>query len=106
MGVNALRTAHNPPAPEMIEVCEELGIVVMVEAFDTWRSPRRRSTTRRFFDADSDASTSREMVDAAKNSPAVIMWSIGNEIRGSDRAAAAMAPVWRESRRSTPPGRS
>ena len=41
MGVNALRTSHNPPSPEMIEVCEELGIVMMVEAFDTWRTPKR-----------------------------------------------------------------
>ena len=40
MGVNAFRTSHNPPSPEMIEVCEELGIVMMVEAFDRWRSPK------------------------------------------------------------------
>jgi beta-galactosidase len=40
MGVNAFRTSHNPPSPEMIEVCQELGIVMMVEAFDTWRTPK------------------------------------------------------------------
>ena len=40
MGVNALRTSHNPPSPEMVEVCQELGIVMMVEAFDTWRTPK------------------------------------------------------------------
>ncbi len=82
MGVNAFRTSHNPPSPEMIEVCEELGIVMMVEAFDTWRTPKRQFDYGRFFDANSDADI-KEMVNAAKNSPAVIMWSIGNEVPDS-----------------------
>ena len=87
MGVNALRTAHNPPAPELVEVCEELGIVMMVEAFDTWSSPKTTFDYARFFNqwAVSDIT---EMVNAHKNSPAVIMWSIGNEIRGQTVAAA------------------
>ncbi|PWI13738.1 beta-galactosidase [Streptomyces sp. Act143] len=79
MGVNALRTSHNPPSPEMIRVCEELGIVMMVEAFDCWRSPKNRYDYGRFFDEWSDRDIA-EMVLAARNSPAVIMWSIGNEI--------------------------
>ncbi|MFF3333967.1 glycoside hydrolase family 2 TIM barrel-domain containing protein [Streptomyces sp. NPDC002888] len=79
MGVNAFRTSHNPPSPEMIQVCEELGIVMMVEAFDCWRSSKTRYDYGRFFDewADKDIA---EMVLAARNSPAVVMWSIGNEI--------------------------
>jgi beta-galactosidase len=79
MGVNAFRTSHNPPSPEMIRVCEELGIVMMVEAFDCWRSPKTRYDYGRFFDEWSDRDIA-EMVLAARNSPAVIMWSIGNEI--------------------------
>ncbi|NUO46985.1 MAG: beta-galactosidase, partial [Streptomyces sp.] len=79
MGVNAFRTSHNPPSPEMIRVCEELGIVMMVEAFDCWRSPKSRYDYGRFFDEWSDRDIA-EMVLAARNSPAVIMWSIGNEI--------------------------
>ncbi|MES5817499.1 glycoside hydrolase family 2 TIM barrel-domain containing protein [Streptomyces sp. RG80] len=79
MGVNAFRTSHNPPSPEMIRVCEELGIVMMVEAFDCWRSPKTRYDYGRFFDEWSDRDIA-EMVRAARNSPAVIMWSIGNEI--------------------------
>jgi beta-galactosidase len=82
MGVNALRTSHNPPSPEMIEVCQELGIVMMVEAFDTWRTPKVKYDYGRFFDANSDADI-KEMVNAAKNSPAVVLWSIGNEIPDS-----------------------
>ena len=70
MGVNAFRTSHNPPSPEMIEVCQELGIVMMVEAFDTWHTPKRQFDYGRFFDANSDTDIT-EMVNAAKNSPAV-----------------------------------
>ncbi|WP_394841914.1 DUF4982 domain-containing protein [Pendulispora brunnea] len=83
MGVNALRTSHNPPSPEMLSVCEEMGIVMMVEAFDTWRTPKVDYDYGRFFDAHSDADIA-EMVHAAKNSPAVVLWSIGNEIPDSN----------------------
>jgi beta-galactosidase len=89
MGVNAFRTSHNPPSPEMIDVCQELGIVMMVEAFDTWRTPKVKFDYGRFFDANSDADI-KEMVDAAKNSPAVILWSIGNEIPDSTSATVGL----------------
>ncbi|MEU5640757.1 glycoside hydrolase family 2 TIM barrel-domain containing protein [Streptomyces milbemycinicus] len=82
MGVNALRTSHNPPAPEVIEVCERLGIVMMVEAFDCWQTGKTTYDYGRFFDAHCEADTA-EMVGTARNSPAVIMWSIGNEITDS-----------------------
>jgi beta-galactosidase len=84
MGVNALRTSHNPPSPELIAVCERLGILMMDEAFDTWRTPKVEFDYGRFFDSDSDADV-KEMVDAAKNSPSVVMWSIGNEIPDSTK---------------------
>ncbi|WNV88117.1 glycoside hydrolase family 2 TIM barrel-domain containing protein [Umezawaea sp. Da 62-37] len=89
MGVNSLRTSHNPPAPEVVQVCEELGIVMMVEAFDTWRTPKATFDYGRFFDANSDADVT-EMVQAAKNSPAVVLWSIGNEIPDSTSAAVGV----------------
>ncbi|MGW7540135.1 glycoside hydrolase family 2 TIM barrel-domain containing protein [Streptomyces sp. NPDC054770] len=91
MGVNAFRTSHNPPSPQMIEVCEELGIVMMVEAFDCWRTGKTKYDYGRFFDewCESDAT---EMVLAARNSPAVVLWSIGNEIPDSTSTAGlAMA---------------
>lgn len=86
MGVNALRTSHNPPSPLMTQVCEELGIVMMVEAFDTWRTPKVKYDYGRFFDANSDADI-KEMVNESKNSPAVVLWSIGNEIPDSTSVA-------------------
>ncbi|HEX3790873.1 MAG TPA: glycoside hydrolase family 2 TIM barrel-domain containing protein [Pseudonocardiaceae bacterium] len=78
MGVNALRTAHNPPAPELIGVCERLGIVMMVEAFDCWHTGKVAFDYHLYFDQWSESDII-EMVNAAKNSPAVVLWSIGNE---------------------------
>ncbi|MET7698190.1 glycoside hydrolase family 2 TIM barrel-domain containing protein [Streptomyces sp. NPDC005485] len=91
MGVNAFRTSHNPPSPQIIQVCEELGIVMMVEAFDCWKTGKTAYDYGRFFTeyADQDAT---EMVLAARNSPAVVLWSIGNEIPDSTSTAGlAMA---------------
>lgn len=96
MGVNALRTAHNPPAPELIDVCERLGIVVMVEAFDTWRNNKTANDYGDWFGLPAPGTAGllwsdvdiMEMVNTFKNSPSVIMWSIGNEIRGQTVADA------------------
>ncbi|MFD7818418.1 glycoside hydrolase family 2 TIM barrel-domain containing protein [Streptomyces sp. NPDC059785] len=91
MGVNALRTSHNPPAPQVIAACERLGILMMVEAFDCWQRGKNTYDYGRFFDEHADADIS-EMVLAARNSPAVLMWSIGNEIPDSTSTAGlAMA---------------
>jgi beta-galactosidase len=78
MGVNALRTAHNPPAPELTAVCEQLGMLMMVEAFDCWHTGKLPYDYHLYFDQWSDADI-KEMVNAHKNSPAVVLWSIGNE---------------------------
>ncbi len=79
MGVNAFRTSHNPPSPEMIDVCQRLGIVMMVEAFDAWDVGKLSQDYHLYFNQWSDYDI-KEMVNEAKNSPAVIMWSVGNEI--------------------------
>lgn len=92
MGVNAVRTSHNPPSPEFVRACDEMGILLQVEAFDTWRAPKVKYDYGRFFDAHSSADL-REMVHAAKNSPSVVMWSIGNEI--PDSSGAAGPPIAR-----------
>jgi beta-galactosidase len=89
-GVNAFRTSHNPPSPEMVDVCQRLGIVMMVEAFDAWGTGKVANDYHLDFNQWSDTDIS-EMVNASKNSPAVIMWSIGNEIPGW--TAASNLPV-------------
>jgi beta-galactosidase len=79
MGVNAFRTSHNPPSPELIDICQRLGIVMMVEAFDAWDVGKLSADYHLYFNQWSDYDI-KEMVNEDKNSPAVIMWSIGNEI--------------------------
>ena len=95
-GVNAFRTSHNPPSPEMVDVCQQLGIVMMVEAFDAWASSGKFAQDYHlYFNQWSDYDI-QEMVNESKNSPAVMMWSIGNEIpsltspQPADRAAAGL----------------
>jgi beta-galactosidase len=78
MGVNVVRTAHNPPAPELTAVCEQLGVLMMVEAFDCWHTGKLAYDYHLYFDAWGDSDI-KEMVHAHKNSPAVVLWSIGNE---------------------------
>ncbi len=90
MGVNAFRTSHNPPSPELIDICQRLGIVMMVEAFDAWDVGKLSADYHLFFNQWSDYDID-EMVNEAKNSPAVIMWSIGNEI--PDWTSAQALPI-------------
>ena len=92
MGVNAFRTSHNPPSPELIDICQRLGIVMMVEAFDAWDVGKVSADYHLFFNQWSDYDID-EMVNEAKNSPAVIMWSIGNEI--PDWTSAQALPIER-----------
>jgi beta-galactosidase len=85
MGVNGIRTSHNPPSPELLEFCDRLGLVVMDEAFDMWRIPKKRNGYSKYFDqwADTDL---RDMLLRDRNHPSVVLWSIGNEIPEQRRA--------------------
>jgi len=77
-GVNAVRTAHNPPAPELVAAAQQLGLLLMVEAFDCWHTGKLPYDYHLYFDQWGDSDV-REMVLAHRNSPAVVLWSIGNE---------------------------
>lgn len=79
MGVNAIRVTHNPAAPELIEACNRLGLLVVEETFDTWNLSKKEYDYGRFFSQWAEHDT-KEMVDRNKNEPSIIMWSIGNEI--------------------------
>ncbi|WP_289039849.1 glycoside hydrolase family 2 TIM barrel-domain containing protein [uncultured Zobellia sp.] len=79
MGVNALRTSHNPPSPEMLQICDKLGIVVLDEAFDEWKIPKVINGYNKFFDEWHERDL-RDMIKRDRNHPSVVMWSIGNEI--------------------------
>jgi beta-galactosidase len=92
MGVNAIRTSHNPPAPALLDYADRMGFLVMDEVFDEWKQNKTRFGYGQFFDEWSERDT-RDMVRRDRNHPSVIMWSIGNEIpeQGDTARAEAMA---------------
>lgn len=80
MGVNAIRTSHNMPAPELVEICDELGMMLMLEPFDDWSfRPKSPNGYGAFFSewAEKDM---ENMLKHYRNNPSVVMWSIGNEV--------------------------
>ncbi len=80
MGANAIRTAHNMPAPELVELCDEMGMMLMVEPFDDWGfRPKSPNGYGRFFKEWAGRDVTN-MVVRYRNSPSVVMWSIGNEV--------------------------
>ncbi len=79
MGVNAIRTTHNMPAVELMELCDELGLLVVSEAYDMWESPKTEYDNARYF-KDTWKRDIKSWVTRDRNHPSLIMWSIGNEI--------------------------
>lgn len=79
MGCNSIRTSHNPPAPELLDLCDKMGFVVMDEAFDMWAKPK----TKYDYHLDWDKWHERDLTEFIardRNHPSVMIWSIGNEI--------------------------
>ena len=79
MGCDAIRTSHNMPAPELVELCDEMGFMMMVEPFDEWDIAKCENGYHRFFKewAEKDMVN---MLRQYRNHPSVVMWSIGNEV--------------------------
>lgn len=79
MGCDAIRTAHNMPAPELVQLCDEMGFMMMLEPFDEWDIAKCENGYHRFFNEWAE----RDMVNMLRqyrNNPSVVMWSIGNEV--------------------------
>jgi beta-galactosidase len=79
MGVNAIRCSHNPPAPELLNMCDSMGLVVMDEAFDMWHKKKTAHDYARFFDKWHERDLT-DMIVRDRNHPSIILWSIGNEV--------------------------
>lgn len=79
MGCNAIRTSHNMPAPDLVRICDQTGMMLMVEPFDEWDKAKCKNGYHLFFDewAEKDMVN---MLHQFRNSPSVVMWSIGNEV--------------------------
>lgn len=80
MGCNAIRTSHNPPAPELLDLCDRMGFLVIDESFDEWKIGKNRNGYAGLFDewAEKDLVS---MIRRDRNHPSIILWSIGNEIK-------------------------
>ena len=79
MGVNAIRSSHNPPAPELLAMCDTMGLIVMDESFDMWRRKKTKNDYARFFDEWHERDLT-DLVLRDRNHPCILMWSIGNEV--------------------------
>ncbi|MCR4853447.1 MAG: DUF4982 domain-containing protein [Prevotella sp.] len=79
MGVNAVRCSHNPPAPQLLDMCDTMGIIVMDESFDMWRRKKTQNDYARFFDEWHERDLT-DLVKRDRNHPSILMWSIGNEV--------------------------
>ncbi|WP_434036506.1 beta-galactosidase GalB [Formosa sp. 4Alg 33] len=79
MGANAIRSAHNMPSLEQLDLCDEMGFLFLAESFDEWKKPKVKNGYHRFFDdyAEKDIVN---LVHATRNHPSIVMWSSGNEV--------------------------
>lgn len=80
MGVNAIRTAHNPPSLEMLQLCDEMGFIVQDEVFDVWKKKKVSNDYNKYWD-EWHKRDLEDFIKRDRNHPSVMMWSIGNEIR-------------------------
>jgi len=92
MGTNALRTSHNPPAPEFLDMADRMGMLVMDEAFDCWDQGKNTYDYGRFFNQWSKTDIG-DMVARDRNHPGIIIWSIGNEIPDDNNATVAQSLI-------------
>lgn len=97
MGCDAIRTSHNMPAEELVQLCDEMGIMLMAETFDEWDVAKCENGYHRFFDewAEKDVVN---LIRHFRNNPSIVMWSIGNEVpsqwtEGGYRTAAFLQDI-------------
>ncbi|MFT4092857.1 MAG: DUF4982 domain-containing protein [Niabella sp.] len=79
MGCDAIRSSHNMPSMEQLELCDEMGFMFMAESFDEWAKPKVKNGYHLYFDKDMEKDV-ENLVRATRNHPCIVMWSAGNEV--------------------------
>lgn len=93
MGCDAIRSSHNMPSLEQLELCDEMGFMFLAESFDEWARPKVKNGYARFFAADAEKDVVN-LVHATRNHPSIVMWSSGNEVPDQWGAEGVKRAKW------------
>jgi len=93
MGANAIRSSHNMPSIEQLELCDEMGFMFLAESFDEWAKPKVENGYHRFFETDAEKDVVN-LVHATRNHPSIVMWSSGNEVPDQWGSQGAKRAKW------------
>jgi len=93
MGANAIRSSHNMPSLEQLELCDEMGFMFLAESFDEWAKPKVENGYHRYFETDAEKDIVN-LVQATRNHPSIVMWSSGNEVPDQWGSEGAKRAKW------------
>ncbi len=93
MGCDAIRSSHNMPSLEQLELCDEMGFMFLAESFDEWAKPKVKNGYHRFFDSDAEKDLVN-LIHATRNHPCIVMWSSGNEVPDQHGAEGVKRAKW------------
>jgi beta-galactosidase len=93
MGCDAIRSSHNMPSLEQLELCDEMGFMFLAESFDEWAKPKVKNGYARFFATDAEKDVVN-LVHATRNHPCIVMWSSGNEVPDQWGAEGVKRAKW------------
>jgi beta-galactosidase len=93
MGCDAIRSSHNMPSFEQLELCDEMGFMFLAESFDEWAKPKVKNGYARFFNTDAEKDIIN-LVHATRNHPSIVMWSSGNEVPDQHGAEGVKRAKW------------
>ncbi len=93
MGCDAIRSSHNMPSQEQLDLCDEMGFLFLAETFDEWAKPKVKNGYARYFNTDAEKDVVN-MVHATRNHPCIVMWSSGNEVPDQHYAEGVKRAKW------------
>ncbi|MEO5912547.1 MAG: beta-galactosidase GalB [Pelobium sp.] len=93
MGCDAIRSSHNMPSLEQLDLCDEMGLMFLAETFDEWAKPKVKNGYARFFNTDAEKDVVN-LVHATRNHPSIVMWSSGNEVPDQNGSEGAKRAKW------------